>query len=156
MALFDKLAQRGVQRLGRTPRGQGSILGVDTPKPIASPASIVNQTPTTHQATPTVAPTATPKPLTTTPTVDRINTLPQRGTLGSTFQGGSINKRFIADLPANEQLEGIQMILSGQDTNSEVVNNFVKNMSAQGKSPEEIRLAFIEQERQSANPLVLQ
>jgi len=151
MALFDRLAQRGIQRLGRTPRldNQNSILGVQTQSPVQTPSNIINKAqPSANQAS--------PRALTTTPTLDRLNNLPQRGTLGSTFQGGSIKKRFLADLPSNEQLEGISMILSGQETNDESVNTFVKNLAAQGKSPEEIRLAFITQQRNSPNPLVLQ
>ncbi len=143
MALFDKLAQRGVQRLGRTPNNQSSILGVPTQKPIQSPQQIINRTPTA-------------RPLTTTPTGDRLSQLPQRGQLASTFQGGAVKKRFLADLPANEQLEGIAQILGGKDTNSQPLNDFVKTLSAQGKSPEEIRLAFIQSQQNSPNPLVIQ
>ena len=144
MALFDKLSQRGIERIGRTPNPQPSLLGVPMQKPIQTPQQIINKPSTTSV-----------RPLTTTPTVDRLNQLPQRGQLGSTFQGGQVQKRFLADLPASEQLEGITQILSGQDTNNQAVNEFVKTLNAQGKTPEEIRLAFIESQRNSPNPLVL-
>lgn len=141
MALFDRLAQRGTERLQRQiPEGkQASILGVPTSRPIETPQKIVSR----------------PKTLSTTPTAQRINQLPQRGELGSTFQGGEVQKRFLADLPANQQLEGITQILAGQETNNQGLNDFVKTQAAQGKTPEQIRLAFVESQKASANPLVI-
>ncbi len=148
MALFDRLARRGMERLNRniSPEKQAKPLGVGTP-PIAPTATpnIVNQT----------QPTAVPQNLTTTPTVQRLNQLPERGELGSTFQGGKVPNRFIADLPTNEQLQGIVNILSGQSSGNDGVDNFVKILSAQGKSPEEIRLAFIQQQKVSSDPFVI-
>lgn len=142
MALFDKLAQRGIDRLGKTPNP--SILGVPTAKPIASPQQIIQNTPTTPQ-----------RALTTTPTGDRVGQLPERGQLASTFQGGKVQKRFLADLPANVQLQGIESILAGQDTNNQGLNQFVKTLAVQGKTPEQIRLAFVESQRNSPDPLVI-
>ena len=95
------------------------------------------------------------KPLTTTPMYQRISSMPQRGVIGSMPNWGGIQKRFVADLPANIQLQGIQSILSGQETQNPIINNFVKGMAAQGKTPEEIRQAFIAHQKQSNNPLVL-
>lgn len=93
--------------------------------------------------------------LTNTPINQRLSSMNQRGQIGSMPEWGKVQKRFIADLPANVQLNGIQEILSGQDTPSPIINNFVRGMAAQGKSPEEIRTAFIEQQKRSDNPLVL-
>jgi hypothetical protein len=83
----------------------------------------------------------------------RLNALPQRGNLASTFQG--VQKRFVADLPANVQLQGIASILSGKETNNPQLNDFVKSMAAQGKQPEEIRQAFIAHQKTSPDPLVI-
>jgi len=134
MAFFDKLAQRGIQRLGRTPR--------PLPGGIQSPQQIISQTKGV-------------KPLTTTPATNRIGELPQRGQLGTQFQGGQVKQRFLADLPAAEQIEGINQILAGQDTNNESINQFVRTQAAQGKNPEQIRLAFIQSQQNSPNPLVI-
>lgn len=105
------------------------------------------------QAKPMGAPTAKP---TVTPSVSqRLSSLPQRGAMGSMPEWSHEPRRFVSDLPAKVQLEGIQNIINGQDTQNDVVNNFVKGMASQGKTPEEIRLAFIEQEKKSPSPLVL-
>lgn len=143
MSLFDKLAQRGTQRLGRNipPGKEASILGVNMPKPISTPSDILSA--------------QTPRRLTTAPVQDKLRQLPQRGQLGSTFKGGAVKQRFLADLPASVQLQGIQSILSGQETNNQPLNQFVKTLAAQGRTPEEIRLAFIESQRNSPDPLVI-
>lgn len=131
--LLDKLSKRGVERFGSP---------VNQPKsPLPSITDQINL--------PTVK-TVNKRPLN-----QRINNVSQRGAVGSLPQNANIKKRFVADLPSNEQLEGIQSILSGKDTNSPIINNFVKGMAAQGKSAEEIRQAFVEQQKQSNNPLVI-
>lgn len=145
MALFDRLARRGMDRLNRniSPEKQATPTGI--PSITASIPNVVNQP----------KPTVGPRALTTTPTADRLNQLPQRGELASTFQGGKIPNRFIADLPAGEQLQGITQILSGQGSGNDSVDNFVKTLAAQGKTPEEIRLAFIQQQKISPDPFVI-
>lgn len=155
MALFDKLSQRGLARIGRGNNNQTSVLGVSTPKPIPVVSDIINKQTVNPAMTVPTAPILSPKSLTTTPISERLGQLPQRGQLAQSFQGGKIQKRFIADLPANVQLQGIQSILSGQETTNEGLNNFVKTLAAQGKMPEEIRLAFIEQQKASPDPLVI-
>ena len=95
------------------------------------------------------------KMLTTDPLEKKLNQIPERGQVGANFQGGKVKQRFLADLPANTQIQGINQILSGQNTNNEQLNNFVKTSSARGMTPEQIRLAFIENQKQSTDPLVL-
>jgi len=112
-------------------------------------------TPAFQTPKPLIPPITAPKPAIVQPMAERMNKLPQRGTLGSTFQGGKIKKRFLADLPANVQLQGINNILSGQNTSSAMVNTFVRTLARQGKTPEQIRQAFIAQQRTSPNPLVI-
>lgn len=127
MILLDKLSQRGMDRMGR---------GNTT----SETASSMNNSPIR-------------RPLTNTPASQRINQLPQRGAMG--MQRPDIQQRFISDLPANVQIQGINDILSGKDTPSPIINNFVKGLAAQGKSPEEIRLAFIEHQKNSDSPLIM-
>ena len=150
MALFDRLSQRGINRLGRTikPTDQASILGVPTQKPLPT-------IPERMGIAPAVPAVTRPAVLTTTPAAERLAQLPQRGIVGSMPQFAGINKRFVADLPANVQLKGIADILSGIDSNSPIINNFVRGMATQGKTPEEIRQAFIVQQKTSPNPLVI-
>jgi len=137
--LLDKLSQRGVRRLGG-----GNVPSPATNQAISPLPSIAGQNIT-----------APAKPLTTAPVSSRIAQRPQRGTVGSLPQFATEKRRFIADLPAKVQLEGIQGILGGQDSDSPVINNFVKGMAAQGKSPEEIRQAFVNQQKTIQNPLVI-
>lgn len=150
MALFDRLSQRGINRLGRTikPTDQSSILGVPTQKPLPT-------IPETLGIPPAIPPATRPAVLSTTPVTERMTQLPQRGAIGSMPQFAGINKRFVADLPANVQLKAISDILSGIDSNSPIINNFVRGMAAQGKTPEDIRQAFIAQQKTSSNPLVI-
>lgn len=131
MAVFlDKLKTRGLQRIGK--------------EPPESPLPSITETISTP-----------PKPLTTKPLSNRIGGLPQRGTVGSLPQFANIKQRFLADLPAKVQLQGIQAVLSGADSGSPIINNFVKGMAAKGAQPEDIRQAFINQQKSSDNPLVL-
>lgn len=132
--LLDKLSKlRPTGAPATTPQAQIS--------PLPSITQTINQPPA--------------RSLTTTPMPQKIEALPQRGALGSMPQWKATPQRFLADLPAQTQLQGIQEILSGQDSNSPLVNNFVRTLAAQGKQPEEIRQAFIAQQKTSANPLVL-
>lgn len=64
-------------------------------------------------------------------------------------------QRLVADLPANVQLNAISQILSGQNTTNPQINAFVRQAAAKGMQPEQIRLAFIEEQRKSANPLII-
>jgi len=137
--LLDKLSKRGIDRLSRSQSTPSAT------EAIRSPFQSVNQTAGAPQA----------RPVTTAPTEQRAGALPQRGALASSFQGGRIQKRFVADLPQNEQIQGIQTILSGQSSGNQIIDNFVKGMAAQGRQPEEIRQAFIAQQKASGNPLVL-
>ena len=141
MILLDKLSQRGLKRMGM-PANPGQPLQPTQPQ---SPLPSITDTIAQPKA----------RALTTTPMGDRLAALPQRGAMGSMPQWGGTPKRFLADLPANVQLKGISDILSGLDSNSPIVNNFVRGMAAQGKSPEDIRQAFIAQQKTSPNPLVL-
>ncbi len=64
-------------------------------------------------------------------------------------------QRLIMDLPPATQINGINQILSGQKSSQPTLDTFVKQAAAQGMQPEQIRLAFIEEQKKSANPLVL-
>jgi len=86
---------------------------------------------------------------------DRLINLSPRGTIGSSSEWMHEPRRFVADLPANVQLEGIKNILSGQSSGSQIIDDFVLGMSRQGRTPEQIRLAFIDQQKNSPNPLVI-
>lgn len=88
----------------------------------------------------------------TLPLSERLSGLKPKGMISETR---GIKGRAVADLPANVQIQGIQQILSGQDTNNPFINNFVREQAARGRSPEEIRLAFIEHQKSSPDPLVL-
>lgn len=134
--LLDKLSQRGINK----------FKGVQ-PSQAVQPQQAIQQ--------PSPLPSIT-QDISRPPTPDRISQLPQRGPIGSLPQNQGIKQRIVADLPAKVQIEGIQGILNGQDTTSPVVNNFVKGMAAQGKNPEEIRQAFINQQKTTKNPLVIQ
>jgi len=137
MALFDRLRQRGVN-----PQTQARTLAQPQAQPQAQ-----GVLPTINQGIPPAIPP--------TATTDRLRQLPQQGSVGANFQGGAIKKQFIADLPAKVQLDGIAQILAGQDSTSPAINNFVRGMAAKGKGAEEIRQAFIAQQKTSENPLVV-
>ncbi len=64
-------------------------------------------------------------------------------------------QRFLMDLPPATQLNGINQILSGQNSTQPTLNTFVRQAAAQGMTPEQIRQAFIAEQKKSANPLVL-
>jgi len=125
--LLDKISQRGTR-------------GVPAQ---ASPLPTINQT------------ISAPARRAGTSLAGRVSGMAERGPVGSMPQFKSIKKKFIADLPSNVQLQGIQEIMAGQDSTSPIVNNFVRGMASQGRNPEEIRLAFIEQQKNSQNPLAL-
>ena len=131
--LLDKLSKRGLSRMGKP-----------TEQPVQQPSPLPTITEQVMQ------PRVPPAPL-----ASRIAQAPQRGEVGSQPQFKNIQKRFVADLPAKVQLEGVNLILSGQDTKSPVINNFVRQMAAQGKSPEEIIQAFKTHQKTSQDPLVL-
>jgi len=141
MAVFlDKLKQRGVDRF-KGPTAQ-TIPTVTPPEsPLAAGVTDINK--------------VAPRPQPATAVSQRVAGLPEKGPVGSLPQFQGIKKRIVADLPSKTQLEGIQGILSGQSIGNPVIENFVKGMAAQGKNPEEIRQAFINQQKTSKSPLVI-
>lgn len=64
-------------------------------------------------------------------------------------------QRLVADLPPATQLNAISQILAGQNTTNPQINTFVRQAAAQGMTPEQIRLKFVEEQRRSPNPLVI-
>ena len=138
--LLDKLKQRGVERFKGITQSPG-ILPQTATSPLSQAPTDINR----------VAPRPQPSQVVS----ERISALPQRGTIGSLPQNKAIKNQIVADLPEKTQLEGIQGIINGQDIGNPVIDNFVKGMAAQGKTPEEIRQAFIEQQKTSRSPLVL-
>lgn len=139
--LLDKLSKRGLSRMGKEPTAQPMVQpGLPTAQP-TQPSPLPSITETINQ----------PAAL-----GSRLAQAPQRGVVGSLPQNQGIQKRIVADLPPAVQIQGIQDILNGQDSTSPVINNFVRGLSQQGKNPEEIRQAFIEHQKTSNNPLVLQ
>lgn len=118
----------------------------------------IQQSPIQQSPLPTLTADVSKPPtreLTTTPLSQRVQGLPQKGTIGSMPKFANVNKRFVADLPANVQIQGIEGILAGQDSQSPVINNFVRGMASRGSTAEEIRQAFINQQKNSADPLVI-
>jgi len=75
--------------------------------------------------------------------------------LGKLSQVNPQKQRLVADLPPAVQLNAISQILAGQNTTNPQINTFVKQSAAQGMTPEQIRLAFIEEQRKSSNPLII-
>lgn len=136
--LLDKLKRRGIQRMGMEGATPTTSMA-QAQSPLPTITDQISQPPARQDMS----------------LAGRIGARPQLGELGSLPQNKGISKRFIADLPAKVQLQGIQDILQGQETTSPVVNNFVRGMAAQGKSPEEIIAAFKQQQKASGNPLVL-
>lgn len=134
MAFFDKLSQRGLNRLNRTPKLQEQQIS-----PLPSITDNLNKPSANVSVKPQTG-------------LNRLGQLPQRGTLGTV--NSNISQRFVADLPANMQLQGINRILAGESINPQI-DEFVKTLAAQGKTPEEIRQAFIAQEKNSPNPLII-
>ena len=63
--------------------------------------------------------------------------------------------RLVKDLPANTQLMAIQQILGGQKSFGPEVDSAVKRLSIGGRTPEQIRQAFIEEQNRSPNPLAI-
>ena len=85
---------------------------------------------------------------------DRLSGLPVRGQVASQPQFRNVKQRMVADLPPNVQLQGINMILSGQRSFGAQVDGFVKGLAQQGLNPEQIRQKFIQREMKSTNPLI--
>ena len=105
---------------------------------------------------------AAPKPVATRqPTVvgrttgERLAQAPMRGALGSSPQLAGTKGRMLADFPANEQIGAINRVLAGENIPNEFVNNFVRQSAAKGMNPEQIRQAFIAEQRASKEPLML-
>ena len=144
MILLDRLGQRstGIKDFPK-------FLNASVSQPVQSQSPLPTITEQINK------PTTTPGQAPTSSFSDRMGNTAERGIISSLPQWGHIKKRFIADLPANVQLQGIQSILSGQDSQSPVINNFVRGMSSRGMQPEQIRQAFIEHQKNSDNPLVV-
>ena len=64
-------------------------------------------------------------------------------------------RKLIADLPAQVQLNAINQIIAGKKTRNQQVNSFVQQSAARGMKPEQIRQAFIAEQRRSPNPLLI-
>ena len=64
-------------------------------------------------------------------------------------------QRLLVDLPSNMLLQGINNILAGKNSTNPQANSFIRKLGSQGMTPEQIRLAFIEEQRRSANPLMI-
>jgi len=148
--MIDRLSQRGLARMGKGIQPRAGATIQSTPAPAAASPAAESPLPTINQTIQSPA-----QPLTTTPLTQRLQERPERGGVGGLPQFKNVKKRFIADLPAKQQIDGIQQILAGQDSTSPIVNNFVKGMAARGMQPEEIRQAFIEQQKKANNPLVI-
>ena len=65
------------------------------------------------------------------------------------------NAKLVRDLPANTQLKAIQAVLAGQRSFGPEVDNRVKRLASGGRTPEQIRQAFIAEDMRSPNPLVI-
>lgn len=81
--------------------------------------------------------------------------MPLQDRLSKLQQVNPQKQRLVADLPANVQLNAINQVLLGQSTRNPQIDTFIKQMAAQGMQPEQIRQAFIAEQRKSPNPLVL-
>ena len=81
--------------------------------------------------------------------------MPLQDRLSQLKQVNPQKQRLVADLPASMQLQGIAQILAGQNSTHPQLNTFVRQAAAQGMTPEQIRQAFIAEQRKSANPLVI-
>lgn len=64
-------------------------------------------------------------------------------------------RRLVADLPANVQLDAINKILTQNIKVHPQIDVFVRQSAAKGMTPEQIRQAFIVEQKVSANPLIL-
>lgn len=64
-------------------------------------------------------------------------------------------RRLVADLPANVQLDAINKILTQNIKVHPQIDAFVRQSAAKGMTPEQIRQAFITEQKTSANPLIL-
>jgi len=58
-------------------------------------------------------------------------------------------------LPAQAQLNAINEIIAGKGTRNEQINNFVRRSASRGMQPEQIRQAFIAEQRRSPSPLII-
>jgi len=142
--VLDKLSKRGLVRMGKEPTAPIQPLApTNAVAPQASPLPSISET---------ISQPAQPA----SPLTSRIAQAPQRGPVGSLPQNQGIQKRIVADLPANVQIQGIQDIINGKQSTSPAINNFVMGMVQRGANPEQIRQSFIEEQKKSNNPLVLQ
>ena len=128
MILLDKLSQKNIQRDKDIQKTNNNI---QNESPLPNIAETIKRPPAAKLES-------------------RIESMPQTRD-NSQSQSG----QRVIDLPANVQIEGIQSIISGQLTGNQIIDNFVNGMVSQGKSPEEIRTAFIEQQKKSPNPIIL-
>lgn len=64
-------------------------------------------------------------------------------------------QRLVADLPPSMLLQGINNILSGKNSSNPQANSFIRQLGAQGMTPEQIMQTFIAEQKKSANPLII-
>ena len=69
-------------------------------------------------------------------------------------QVGQGKQRLIADLPASVQINAINQVLNGERSFGAEVDGAIKRLS-QGRTPDQIRSAFIDEQRKSPSPLML-
>jgi len=116
-------------------------------QPVAAPPQPVTAPlPTAPQAIQSIQPKALD---------GRLTALPIKGPVGSLPQFANIKQKILADLPAHMFIEGVNNIIAGKNSSNEYANNFVRRLSAQGKTPEQIRQAFINEQSTSQDPLVI-
>lgn len=65
------------------------------------------------------------------------------------------NRRLVADLPAQTQMNAINTVLSGKSTGNQQIDNFIRQSATQGQTPDQIRQTFIAQQRRSPSPLII-
>ena len=126
MSLYDRLVKRKTA-------GQLDLPATMQPRKQPAPTS-------------SPSPTAVRPPTAVSPIAERLSQAPT----GAGSQG-----RMLADLPVNTQINAISKILAGENAPNEFVNNFVRRAGAKGMTPEQIRQAFISEQRTSSSPLML-
>lgn len=64
-------------------------------------------------------------------------------------------QRLIADLPPSMLLQGINNILSGKNSANPQADALIRQIAAQGKTPEQVMQLFIQQQKASPSPFVI-
>jgi DNA polymerase III gamma/tau subunit len=81
--------------------------------------------------------------------------MPLQDRLSQLKQVNPQKQRLVADLPPSMLLQGINNILAGKNSSNPQANTLIRQLAAQGKTPEQVMQAFIENQRKSQNPLVI-